>query len=151
MANFSFKLEGLDEALKSLDQVAVILEQDLEAALRKGAAPVLSRARQLVPRPGQGGYTGGKRETFLYQSLTARVVRYQGLTLLVLGAGWGKGRHAHLVELGHDMVTHDGTIVGDVEPNEFLSPAVDEMKDAALAAVINHLRAATRSKIPGAT
>lgn len=35
-------------------------------------------------------------------------------------------RYAHLVEFGHDIVTHDGRIVGHVGPHAFMRPAWDE-------------------------
>jgi hypothetical protein len=151
MSNFKFELTGLDDALKALDQMQVILEQDLEKALTAASKPPLARARQLVPRPGQGGYTGGNRETHLYQALRSKIVRYPAATLLVMGAEWDKGRHGHLVEEGHDMVTHDGSIVGEVDPTPFFKPAVEETKDASQAAAISSLRASTKARIPGVT
>lgn len=65
--------------------------------------------------------------------------RKKGETVYLLRA---MAPHAHLIEYGHAMVTHDGRVVGHVAAHPFIQPAVDSVLPEA-----EQIAAAALSKI----
>lgn len=78
---------------------------------RKGKATI-GLARSLRVRPSSQWPSGAS-------------AAQKGIIAATVGAKWPEGAHAHLVEYGHRMVTHDGRHVGTVPPSPFFRPAVN--------------------------
>lgn len=108
----------LIDSFKSLGEDAVLklAEPSVDAA-----KIILNRARSIVPvdegvlKRSLKVYKPGKRSRKSYKMI-ARV-------------GFPKtAAHGVPLELGHRMVTHDGNVVGYVEPRPYLRPAADSSK-----------------------
>ncbi len=86
-------------------------------ALRLQANVVRDRAKQLAPV----GKTGNLKKT-----IKTRLRSYDTVDLAVVGPEWPEGAHGHLVEFGHEIVSHGVRTGKRTEPKPFLRPAVLE-------------------------
>ncbi len=86
-------------------------------------APSRGRTEQYLSRAG----VERRRGIGLKRSIRKRAWSKpeRGIIGQVVGAGWPEGAHAHLVEFGHRIVTHDGRVVGTARPHPFQRPAMD--------------------------
>lgn len=105
---------------------------------------IRSRGRTFKARKGKDGTLN--LSTGLYKSLTQRPssqwpskssLRKQGIIGTAFGPRWPDGAHGHLVEFGHRIVAHKGSVNFSnsgkrTQPKPFLRPAVMSMKSRAI-------------------
>lgn len=151
-ARAKVELEGLEQILAQMAQIGTVLEDDITASVSKAGMVIRKRAKQLVPRPGQGGYQGydethsDQRNAKLKDSIRVRRVKYDNVSVAVVGTDWGTGRHGHLVEMGHRVISR-GQDTGLWAPEyEFLGPAAEETKPQQRQAFSTELEKRTRKR-----
>ena len=129
-------IEGLDAIISQLNKIGVVAVDDISASVTKAGQVITRRAKQLVPRPGQGGYQSynathkkNQRDVPLYKSFKTRKRKYANATIYVVGPSWEHGRHGRLVETGHKVISHGKDTGQLAAPHPFLIPAGEETKD----------------------
>jgi len=105
-------------------------------------APTRSRKETYTSKTGKTR----RRSIGLRRSITKKAWSKpdKGMIGQIVGARWPEGAHAHLVEYGHWMVTHDGNTVGLVREQPFQRPA----EAAAQGRMLSRGAQVARSKIP---
>lgn len=117
--------DSLEETLEQLP--AAVRGTVVKSALRAGARPVISRAKQLVPKPGYRGDKAGKKPLRDTITVVFRAYKQGSLQFAAVGPAYPAGAHGHLVEEGHEIVLKDGTRTGKrTREKEFMAPAVDQ-------------------------
>ena len=135
-----------------LTQLPIRLRQKvLRQAVRRGARPVRTRARQLVP---VGDTSHNPDSPPLKATISVKVKSYQNdqVAVALVGPRYPQGAHGHLIEGGHDVVVSVGERKGQaplagtarVEGKEFMAPASDQTKDLQQQAIVEHLRRAIK-------
>lgn len=129
------EIEGLEEILRELGKIGVVAMDDVSKSVTKAGQVVARRARQLVPRPGQGGYTGfnethktKQRDVKLRATIRVQRKKYKNATIVVVGPLWETGRHGRWVEEGHKVISHGQDTGQLTTPVPFLLPAAEETK-----------------------
>lgn len=139
-----YKIDGLSQLLKALDQVPIKLEKKvLRGALRAGAKVLQQDAKSLVP-----GKTGKLRESI---RLSAGIFSSKGRVWAKITAGGNKKGdpfYAHMVEFGtkphvinlknRKLLANSGDVFGKtvshpgIKPQSFMRKALDRSAQKAL-------------------
>lgn len=114
-------------------------EKVLKKALRATGAVVVKEAKRRCPK-GDPAHKPGKRA--LRDTIGQQLRTYRNHYVIVVGADWPEGAHAHLVEgykNPHWMVINRGPRKGErtrfrAAPKEFMAPAVDTTGNQQIAA-----------------
>lgn len=119
----TLELEGWDELQQALARIddRLVGRTKLEAVQAAGEV-VATVARALCPRSG-----GEDDQKPLAETIAVEVRDYGERALAVIGPQYPAGAHGHLVEDGHEIVTHDGKRTGRrAQPHPFVRPAFDQ-------------------------
>lgn|SRR5690606_6075739 len=150
-------LEGFDEIREAfLAMTDSIQRKHMRAAVRAGGALVIREARSRLRardkanrRKRKSRTRKGKPTIGLARALrqipssrwrSSSQVARKGIIATTVGAKWPEGAHAHLVEYGHRMVTHDKREVGTVPAYPFFRPAIEATRSRVNAIMIERLR-----------
>lgn len=142
---------GFDEADKRLSRIPVAVRgKSAKSAVRAAARVVANQYRKELQsrkkkrtqrRNEKGQYLAATQEERkdgkppLASLVTVRVVQYQsGNTVAVAGAKWDGGRHAHLVEEGHQMWLWGKQTSAKVEGKHDMLTAINKTESKAKAA-----------------
>lgn len=100
------KIDGIEKALTSFTEIARRVPQKVaRKTLLKASTPVIKAARQNLEARIESK-TGNLMESLKTgQARKFRKGRQGKPGYVVIGPGWPKGAHAHLVEYGHRVVT----------------------------------------------
>ena len=120
---YAIKLDGYDELLKTLKRIDDTLTGQLMRDMVKAAGEVVAKeAKRLCPR----GDPADKPDLKPLNETIAVEVRDYGLrTMAVIGPQYPAGAHGHLVENGHEIVSHGKRTGERTAPKPFVRPAFD--------------------------
>lgn len=137
------------DGIKSLDKFYATITESLKRKyIRQGMTAVGSEGVRLakaelsahgIKSRGRKGKTNkdGRITKGLVKSLTkrpsakwrsARAMARQGIIGIAFGPGWPDGAHGHLVEFGHEVVSHGKRTGKRTTPKPFLRPAQRRLK-----------------------
>jgi len=133
--NYGLKIEGIEDAVKSLRLVGdALAPQRIQDCLMVGAQMIQTRARALV-NYGPGVDSAGTPREHLRDAIFASKGRLDASAPSVIaGVSARRSPHAHLVEFGHVLWRGGrrkqgvGHQVGNVPAHPFLRPAVDQSR-----------------------
>lgn len=147
-SNVKFEISIDESSIKAID--AELAKIDIAArgpaignAIRSVGKMISKRTADVLPKPGYTKYTRPKGIKYqdkdglkpLGETLATKVitVREGVVKVGIIGYAWPAGNHGHLVEQGHDLVKggkkdKGGTVIGRVEPTEYLVRIVAETR-----------------------
>lgn len=149
----SFKIHGLKEVLDQLRNVQPRqCNNAVRAGLRAGSGVIRDAARQKVPiddgdlrRAIQTVARRGKKGVHRFQVGIRRIIKRR-----VKGKSEERTvRHGHLIEFGTGPRYHEksGKYVGATPAQPFMRPALNEMQDVVIYAVVTKVRSYVNSRI----
>ncbi len=142
MTDIDVSVSGFDEANQQLKLLEKRIALDAQKAAFEKASPiVVEAAKNEVPEPGYKGDKQGKVP--LQDTLTFKVEQYRnGTTVAIIGAGYPRGAHAHLVEDGHEIYAgKPATATGrKTTRDEFMKRAVDNTSSSVEQTIMNTVK-----------
>lgn len=117
-----FEIEGLDELVNTMDLVSKNYPKEVKKFMRSEGTKLKNRtvkkAKSTVGSKTGNLIKGIKRgKYYKYSQNNADSIRV-----------YSSAPHAHLIEYGHDMVTHSGKKVGRVQGYHIFKTAADEFE-----------------------
>lgn len=110
----TFKMEGLDEFIKALNQLPTELEAELNTALNDCASTTAKAAKAIVP----------VKTSEVHDSISVGRTRKKKDGSYMYATAY-VGKKGVPLELGHRLFSHR-KLVGDVDARPFIRPAFDE-------------------------
>lgn len=126
MSNVTLSVTGIkeiDDLLKGLPQQ--LTHRVLQAAHAEAAQPLVNWAQGRAP------YRTGNLERSI-GVVKPSIKKANQIGLVKVGPRYGapyNGRHGHLIEYGHNIVTRSGVKKGKTSPKPFMEPAFNQTKD----------------------
>lgn len=105
MASLGFDVSELDNFARSMNRTAQSIQKGQKSFLRKEGTKLKSRTVREARKVGK------KSGKYLKSIKRGKVYEYNGAQAV---RAYSAAPHAHLIEKGHRMVTHDGQEVGFV-------------------------------------
>lgn len=144
--------DAADAILSKIDKA--VRGKAVDQGLRKVGNEVKSKTRTILPKPGYPGDKPGLKP--LRETLKVKVVNYRdgAVKVMVVGYTYSRtkgegGNHGHLLEGGHDIVVggskkKGGTVIGHVQPYEYIIRVVEGNKPQHQANLIASLQKAVK-------
>lgn len=123
---FEFKIEGLQELTKTIQDLSKSLDPDKsEPVILKGAKVIGAEVRGRAPK----GPTGNLKKSVKVKTLKRFSSKQPAPAIVAIDRK--KAPHAHLVEYGHALV-RGGKVIGHVPAHPFFRPGIDAKAGEAL-------------------
>ena len=134
----AIKLDGYDELMAELNRIDDTLSGKLVRDMVKAAGEVVAaEAKRLCPR---GDPADSPDLKPLNETIAVELRDYGVRQLAVVGPQYPAGAHGHLVENGHEVISHGKRTGTRTEPKPFVRPAFDAEKSNAERIIAVELR-----------